>query len=174
IGNTSVAQSSGGLSLGEPVDTSPQPGQPYLGDTFQDWTLRCVKQESGKDPCQMNQLLKDNSGGSVAEINIFSLAPGGAAVAGATVITPLGTLLTEQITLQVDDREAKRYPFTFCSQQGCLARIGLTASDINAMQKGAAATVRIVAIQAPDQNVILNVSLSGFTAAYDAVLASAE
>ncbi len=166
----SAAETGGNdLSLGEPVQTEPAVGEPYVREEFGDWALRCVRTESGDDPCQLYQLLADQNGNSVAEISIFPLPDNEQAAAGATVVTPLETLLTQQITLTVDGGQAKRYPFTFCTQIGCVARIGLLAEEVDQFRRGAQATVRIVPAAAPDQVVTLGVSLSGFTAGFAAV-----
>jgi len=158
------------LSLGEEVGDADGPGTTYIADTHGDWEQRCVRAPEGEqDQCQLYQLLDDEAGNSVAEMTIFGLEPGGQAAAGATIVTPLETLLTQQITLRVDDGTAKRYPFTWCSEIGCFARIGFTADEVEAFRRGVSATLSIVPVAAPDQTVTLEVSLIGFTAGYDAV-----
>ena len=158
------------LSMGEaPADG---PGSSYVKEAFGAWELRCVRVAEGTEPCQLYQLLKDADGNSVAEIGMFSMPEGGEAVAGATIIAPLETLLTAGLRLGVDESDPKIYPFTFCSQMGCVARVGFTAAEIDAFKAGAKATLRIVPAVAPDQTVTLEMSLSGFTAGYDAVAAS--
>jgi len=154
------------LSMGANAD--PQLGDVYVQDVFVDWELRCIVSEAELDPCQMYQLLDDGNGNPVAEINVFPLAEPTQAVAGATVITPLETLLTQQLTVSVDGGPGKRYPFSWCSQVGCFARLGLTAEEVDAFKRGANATLTIVPVAATDQRVNLDVSLSGFTAAYEA------
>lgn len=157
-----------GLSLGEEA----QP-EPYARETFGDWALQCLRipgqEDTSKEPCQLFQALKDPQGGNVAEVTLFKLPSGGKAIAGANILVPLETMLTEPVTIAVDGGKARRYPYQFCSPIGCFARIGFTAQDINAMKKGANASVTIVPAVAPDQKVKLNMSLSGFTAGYDAV-----
>lgn len=162
------------LSMGDDVETAPAQsaeavGSTYTEETFGDWQQRCVRTEDGNDPCQLYQLLRDEQGNAVAEISMFALPEGQEAAAGATIITPLETLLTRQITLAIDSGAAKRYPFDFCAQQGCFARVGFTDADVQAFKRGATATVTIVPAAAPDQEIALDVSLSGFTAGYDAV-----
>ena len=161
-----------GLSTGTPVTTGPQVGQTYVADTFQDWELRCVRAEGGKDPCQLYQLLKDADGNSVAEFSMFNLPEGGQAVAGATIITPLETLLTAELRLAVDGGSAKRYPYSYCSRVGCFSRVGFVAEEINRFRAGNEARVTIVPAAAPDDTVDLTVSLSGFTAGWNAVIAA--
>ena len=89
-----------GLAAGTPVTEDGDPiGQPYVAEEHGDWQKRCIRSENGEDPCQLYQLIRDRNGGSVAEVTVFSLPDGQQAAAGATIITPLETLLTEQVTL---------------------------------------------------------------------------
>lgn len=154
---------------GDPIPQEPQPGQQYLAEVFDDWALRCLKVAEGEDPCQMYQLMSDEAGNDVAEIAIVSLSDGGEAVAGATIVVPLGTLLTEQITLRVDGGQARRFPFNFCNAGGCVSRIGFTEQDIALFRRGAEATLSVVPAGGSGERVTVTMSLVGFTAAYNAV-----
>lgn len=155
------------LDMGTPVDGPPAEGQPYIRQTFGDWGLRCIRLAEGAEPCELYQLLMDADGTAVAEISIFPLPPGGQAAAGATIVAPLETLLTEQLTVSVDGGTPRRYPFSFCNPAGCIARVGFSAEDVAAFKRGSAATLRLVPAVAPDQEVVLRISLVGFTAGYD-------
>ncbi len=168
-GTTEEAESPPELPLGTPVDGDGI-GQTYVKESFSDWDLRCIRTESGKDPCQLYQLLRDGSDNPVAEMTIFTVAGSGEAVAGANIITPLETLLTANLRMAVDRGPAKAYPFAFCRQVGCFVRLGLTADEISQFQKGVAANVVIVPAAAPDQTVALSASLSGFTAGWKALV----
>jgi invasion protein IalB len=161
------------LSLGDPAGPAPNgPGTTYIPATFDAWEQRCIRTEDGSDPCQLYQLLKDAAGNSVAEISVFGLPPGQKAAAGATIVVPLETLLTEQLTLAVDAAPAKRYPITWCATVGCFARVGFTAEEVAALKKGAKATITVVPVAAPTQKVSVDVSLKGFTAGFEAVNAA--
>ena len=145
-------------------------GEPYVAESFDAWELRCVRTENGSDPCQVYQLLKDKETAKpVAEITLLALPEGGEAVAGATIIVPLETLLTQQLNITVDKGKTKRFPFTFCAEVGCVARVGFTQEDIDGFKKGSVATVTVVPVAAPDQTVNVDISLKGFTAGFDAV-----
>jgi invasion protein IalB len=154
------------LALGTPVDPdAPQIGQPYIREVFGDWSLRCLRAEEGQaEPCELYQLLNGPDGNPVAEISVFPLPPGGQAVAGATIVAPLETLLTEQLTISVDGTAARRYPFSFCNRAGCLARIGFTQEEVDQFKAGNVAQLRLVPAVAPDQDMVLDISLTGFTA----------
>lgn len=156
-----------GLSLGAEEQ---QIGETYVLSEHGDWDLRCIRAPEGQqDPCQLYQLLEDQNGNSVAEINLFNLPGDDKLAAGATIVTPLETLLTQQVRVSVDGSKAKVYPFTFCTQIGCFSRVGFTDGDISSFKRGNEAKISVVPAQAPDQRVELTMSLSGFTAGFDAV-----
>ena len=156
------------LDLGEPVD-GPQLGQRYTKESFDDWELSCIKTGAEKDPCSILQILNDDDGNPTAEFALFRLEGGGQAVAGGTIVVPLETLLPAQVTVAVDGGSGKRYNYTFCNPLGCAAQVGFTQEDIDAFRRGNVATLTIVPAPAPDQQVVLEMSLTGFTAAYDVV-----
>ena len=140
----------------------------YIKETHGDWSVRCFPNEGGEDLCQMYQLLTESEGNPVAEFTLYRLAGAGNIAAGATIAVPLGTLLTEEMKLSVDGGKAKSYAYSFCTMGGCFSRIGLTGSEVEALKMGAQAQIGIIPAQAPDQTVRIDVSLSGFTAAYEA------
>lgn len=169
------AASAEGLSMG--ADAAPgmktketaAVGEVYLAGNFGLWENRCEKTEADTDPCQLYQLLRDKDGQAVAEISLFTLPAGGQAVAGATIIAPLETLLTQNLQIAIDDAKAKIYPFTFCFANGCVARVGFTAEEVDQFKKGGKATVTIIPAAAPETKVSVEMSLKGFTAAYDSL-----
>jgi invasion protein IalB len=165
-----VAAGADNLSLGTEVGGNDGPGSTYVAASFEGWEQRCVRAAEGSlDTCQLYQLLKDAKGNSVAEITLFGLPEGQQAAAGATIIAPLETLLTDGMLLQIDAGKPKAYPFTWCSSIGCVARIGLTTAEVDALKKGNKATITIVPVVAPTEKVLLDVSLKGFTAGLTAV-----
>jgi invasion protein IalB len=80
---------------------------------------------------------------------------------------PLETLLIQKLSIAVDGGQPKRYDFSFCTQVGCYARVGFTEEDVARFKAGRGATITIVPAMAPDQQVTLDMSLSGFTASFD-------
>lgn len=149
------------------TSTEPPVGAYYPRATHGDWTLRCIKTADAADPCELYQLMKDGQGNSVAEITLIPLDNGGEATAGATIVTPLETDLTQGIRLQIDSAQAKAYPFNFCAPVGCVSRVGLTDAEIASLKRGKAASVSLLPYGAgADQVVQLSLSLTGFTAGY--------
>jgi invasion protein IalB len=154
---------------GLPTQADAAVGRTYLAATFDKWDQRCVKKEDGSDPCQLYYLLSDAQGNNVAEISIFNLPEGSQAAAGATFMAPLETLLTANLKIVIDATQPKMYPFSFCTKAGCVARLGFTAEEIAALKKGNKAILTIVPAAAPDKAVDLTLTLTGFTAGYEAV-----
>lgn len=164
-----AAPAADALSMGTAEGAPDDIGSTYTAASFDKWEQRCVKTEDGADPCQLYQLLKDSSENPVAEISMFGLPAGGEAVTGATIIVPLETLLTAELTMKVDGGKARKYPFSWCAPIGCVARVGFTQAELDGFKKGNEAKLTIVPLVAPDQSVEVTVSLAGFTAGYEAV-----
>ena len=160
------------LSMGTDAAKADGVGSNYVAAKFEQWEQRCVKTADGADPCQLDQLLKDAQGNSVAEYSMFPLHDSGQAVAGATIVVPLETLLTDNLTLTIDTGKAKIYPFSFCTKVGCVARVGFTADELAQFKKGANAVLTIVPVVAPKEKVTLTLSLIGFTTGFEAVAAT--
>lgn len=153
------------LSLGLAVPT-PEIGQPYIAERIGDWNLRCIRSQDGNDPCELTQVLINEQNEPVSEITLFKLTSGQPAVAGANIVVPLETLLNTPLTIAFDDQNIRRYPYSFCTSVGCIARIGLTEEDIDLMKKGMVANIIISHLSVPNQKVGFALSLKGFTAAY--------
>ena len=156
-----------GQSVGQALGGGPEI---YVREEHGDWEIRCLKAPEGQDdPCQLYQRLADQQGNPTADVNFFDLPDGNEIVAGATVLTPLQTLLTAQVTMTVDGGQPRRYPYSFCDTTGCYSRMGFTAEDIAAFKRGAKATLIVVPALAPDQRAELTMSLTGFTAGMAAI-----
>ena len=156
------------LSLGLNIEV-PNIGQPYIAERIGDWNIRCIRSENGQDPCELFQLLVNNEGNPLSEIMVFPLPQGQVAIAGATIIVPLKTLLTARMTIGFDTETTKSYPYSFCTEIGCIARIGLTEGDIALMKAGNKSVITIRHMDAPDKALNLNLSLSGFTAGFNKI-----
>ena len=163
-----------GVSDGLPDAAHAELNKVYLAASFDAWEQRCVKTADGADPCQLYQLLKDQTGNPIAEISFFPLPAAGQAAIGATIMLPLETLLTANLRIAIDDAKGKFYPFSYCTISGCLAKVGFTGDELATMQKGTNASLTIVPAAAPDKTVLVNVSLKGFTAGYTAIKAAAD
>lgn len=161
---TNQTQAGSDLDLGE---TGPRVGEQYIKETSGDWSISCIKAEAGDDRCAMVQILNGAQGDPIAEVTIGKLPAGGAAVAWANVVVPLETLLQAQLAVSIDGAPRKLYNYHHCVPVGCLAQLGLTQGDIDAMKSGSKAVLSLVPARVPDQVLNMDMSLSGFTAGFD-------
>ena len=158
-----------------PANGEPQVGQYYVKATNNAWTTRCLKAQQGKDPCELYQLMKDAEGNSVAEMTLIPLKNSKDVAAGATLIAPLETDLIQGLGLAVGNAESRGYPFSFCAPVGCVARMGFTQAELDGLKRGNEATVSLLPFGGDrEKPVQLKLSLSGFTAAFDALSAYAD
>lgn len=147
----------------------PQIGQPYARETHGDWTLRCMKTESGNDPCELYQLLRDANNSPVAEASVIPMT--GNVQAVITFIAPLETDLQTGLGLQIDAAQEARYPFMLCAQVGCISRIGLADAELGPLKRGNKATISVLPFGAAKEEMVkLPMSLSGFTAGMNALV----
>ena len=164
------AQEASGLSIGKPLETLREPGEVYLAGNKGDWNVRCITGNPGEnDKCEIQQLLFLNENTPIADISIFKLPDGEVAVAAANVMVPLETLLTKKFRFAFSEKLVKEFQYSFCNQDGCLVRMGLLEEDIAAMKKGSSSKLSITHISRPESSINLDLSLSGFTAAFDAL-----
>lgn len=145
--------------------------QEVVKETHGDWEIRCT---NGGETCFMYQLMLNEEGTPVAELSFVKLPLGSEAVAGVTVVAPLGTLLTKGLGMQVDDGQPAQYPFSWCTAPGCFSRFGLTDLTLNSMKNGNEIKVAVFSIANTQVPVIVTASLKGFTAAFDALEAAAQ
>ena len=156
------------LPLGQTATA--QAPQIYEREAHGDFSVRCARvPDTAVEPCQLFQRLTDANGNPTADVNFFDVAGDGQVQGGATVVTPLQTLLTSQVTLSVDCGAERRYPFAFCDTQGCYSRMGFTAAEMAEFRAGATATISVRPALAPEQLVVMNMSLAGFTAGMQAI-----
>ncbi len=155
-------------------------GETFVAEIYRDWQVRCIRADSDEAPdrCEMFQLLEEENGNPVAEFRIsVALVTEDDAVANATVLTPLDTLLSPGLQMQIDDAEPVVLPYAFCRPIGCFVQISLTEQNVDLFQNGADATVVLFALTRDELGQIgglpvpTQASLRGFTAAYEDLVA---
>ena len=82
-----------------------------------------------------------------------------------TVNTPLGVLIPYAVRVRVDDGNVAPVPFLRCLQDNCVARAPLAEEAVADFKKGSKATFGFFL----QEEILVEISLSGFTAAYDAL-----
>ena len=164
------SQEASGLSLGKPLETIREPGEIYLAGSKGDWNVRCITGNPGEtDRCEIQQLLFLNENTPIADISIFKLPEGEVAVAATNIMVPLETLLTKKFRFAFSEETVKEYPYSFCNKNGCLVRLGLLEEDVAALKTGLSSELSITHISDPETSINLDISLKGFTAAFEII-----
>lgn len=138
-----------------------------LRQTHKDWEVRCIE---GTDTCAMSQIGKTGDGQSALQITIQRISgakteQGAKIHAAMTVQTPLGVLIPYGVRLKIDNDEVVRFSLARCIPGGCVSRAPMLEEAVTKMKKG----TKVVFGYFLDREVLVDVSLSGFTAAYNSL-----
>lgn len=143
----------------------PPPGVEVETRKFQDWSLRCIEQESQRR-CEMLQPVEDPQTG---EPVMAVVIPGnvGDQPLIAWFVLPLGVLLPPGIAISIDGSEPQRLPVRHCEPGGCLAPVELEEALLQRLRNGS--QLQVMAYSIDEQQVSIPISLMGFTAAMNAL-----
>lgn len=128
-----------------------------------DWQIRC---REGEANCFMYQLAVDARGIELAEMTVVALKDDPKVAAGFTIVTPLRSLLTEGVAVQIDNGRPQRYRYLWCTEAGCFVRFGVEETQLAEFKRGNKARLTVIAFDRPDAPFVLDLSLKGFTAAH--------
>ncbi len=137
------------------------------GQQFKDWVASCPKVEGSDEVrCFIFQNL------SIRESNqpVLSIRVGivrGTEQPAALLTVPLGVFLPVGMEVRVDAGEPTRVAYQVCNQGGCIAALPLDEARIKAFKSGQKANVKFE--DGRRQPVTVPVSLSGFTAGFEAL-----
>lgn len=139
-----------------------------LRETHGSWEVRCA----GDNSCYIVQVASDAEGRPVVSFAVRELAQPRTEgertfVAAAEIRTKPGVYLPAGVTFTIDETESLRIPFERCFPEGCAALPLIQQSLVDRLKAGA--RVRITVYANPSEPVAAEVSLSGFTAAYDSL-----
>lgn len=140
------------------------------GKAFNDWTMRCSEVTNPETQaqvvvCEAVQQIKNEQGQTVVEV-IVTRPPNTTDVVGA-IIAPLGVVLPAGIAVAIDGNAMGKLPYLRCVQQGCVGQFVFTEAQFASWKAGARGVVTVV--RGNGSEVTLPLSLSGFTAATDAL-----
>ena len=164
------AEEADSLSIDDTMMSEPQQTEPYIKERFENWTLKCIKPVNSIERCEANQIIFNQKQQPVAEISIIKLPKGQVAAAAATIIVPLETILSEGLILAIQELEPKKYQFKFCNSLGCYSQIGLTNDEVEALKRVKKASIFLKHISSGDQQIVLPMSLDGFTRTFSNVM----
>lgn len=163
-----LAQDSTEGAAEEITSETAQVGQVYVSEVFGDWSVQCERAPLGQDdPCEMSIFVNDQ-GARVAEFSVSRIDLPDDVVAVARIRTPLEVLLPPGVEIGVDGNQAGRVPYLACTPQFCVAEIQLRDKDVGVFKRGGEANLGIVSLGGA-QAISLDISLTGFTAAFDSL-----
>ena len=136
---------------------------------FDDWTVICIRNDEGEENCRMQQVVLNDSGTPIATLEVWKINNNTDLVAGSVIALPLGVMLEEGILMQVDQALPRRYRYVMCDRDGCYSRLGLSRNEVGRMKAGSSMSMTIFAFANPDQPIDLEISLAGFTKAFDSM-----
>ena len=134
---------------------------------FNDWTLRCQPASATQQQtCHISlQAFAQDSGKQVLQFRVGRFGP--EKILGAVIFVPNGVRLPPGIGFQVDERATRSYPFESCDPNSCQVRVLLEDDLLKNLKAGLAGYVRFQ--NGADQELVVKVSLKGFSAALQAL-----
>lgn len=143
-------------------------GANALNETHGDWTVSCAMAGAKKD-CVLTQALGDNQTGQ--RVLAVELAMTEKNEAEGMLLAPFGLRLGDGIKLGLDGRDlGTPRPFYTCVATGCLVPIQLDVAALAVLKAGSKLEINAASAN-NGEPVKLSLSLTGFTAAVDRVVA---
>lgn len=142
-------------------------GASTLQETYEDWTVSCQSQKETSVCAIRQDQNSSQTGQRVLTAELRNIA--GGKVEGV-LLMPFGLDLAKGATLKIDEAAGPNLVFSTCLPQGCLAPISFDAKQAAALKAGSNLNVTATALS-PSQPVAFKVSLKGFGAALDRIVA---
>jgi len=134
---------------------------------YGDWNMRCETPPGAQGPqCALMQYVVAESRSNVG-LSVIMLKTADGKAKLLRIITPLGVLLPSGLGLKIDDEDIGRAGFVRCVAEGCLAEVIMEDVLLNKLRRGQQAT--FIVFVSPEDGIGIPISLSGFSAGYDAL-----
>lgn len=150
-------------------DATPQAPQLKKTATHGSWDVICA--DNGD--CSMQQTVEGPGGGPFMLARITRTAqrdtPGGKVESVLEILVPLRVALPAGLSIQIDGGKPQRAPFNYCQPSGCVLQTPMPVAMVASMKKGVNAKVDVLMM--PKTPVSVQLSLSGFTKAYNSLKA---
>lgn len=132
-------------------------------DNSKNWLKVCNPLEDGKQACIMRQIVTVQ--GQFLGSFLLRDDPGQESRLLAVGAVPLGVLLPFGLTWQIDGGKPIRVPFMLCDPMSCSTQLVINEAYVNSLKKGG--TLKLTAKNRQNQDLVIEINLAGFTAAYD-------
>ncbi len=149
---------------------------PELISTHGEWKVQCEgvpegqKSESGdpKKQCGMMQTVKNEKNPKIGlTLVLVKSKQKDKEIIMMRVMAPIGVFLPTGVALEIDGAAVGRVPFTRCLPQICIAFAEAQPETLDKLRKGTAAN--FIIYEAPGLGLPMKISLSGFSAAFEAL-----
>lgn len=127
------------------------------------WYKVCSKQEDN-DICNVQFQSVASTGQLVTAVSLAEIK-GKINRRVFQVTVPIGRLIPAGIKVKVDDKKEVTIPYTYCFPQSCMAEVQLDDNLVTLLKSGSGMSITSTNFQNKPNPV--DVTLSGFTAAYD-------
>ncbi|WP_445082837.1 invasion associated locus B family protein [Chelativorans sp. YIM 93263] len=127
------------------------------------WFKACTKQED-VDVCNVQYILRADSGQLLTSINLIEVE-GKVNRRVLQIAVPTGRLIPPGVGLQVDENATQKVDYAICLPDRCVAETQLNDNIISAFKRGSA--LRLTSVNFQNQQNPLEITLQGFTNAYD-------
>ncbi|MGV8855660.1 MAG: invasion associated locus B family protein [Devosia sp.] len=127
------------------------------------WLKVCDPLPDGQRACILRQVVLANN----QFLGSFLLRddPGQESRLLAVAAVPLGVLLPFGLTWQIDGSKPVRVPYMLCDPTSCATQLVINEQYVNSLKKGS--TLKLTAKNRQNQDLVITIDLSGFTATYD-------
>ncbi|MFD1197835.1 invasion associated locus B family protein [Brucella gallinifaecis] len=142
-------------------------GASTLQETYQDWTVSCQSQKD-TTVCAIRQ--DQNSAQTGQRVLTAELRNVDGGKVEGVLLMPFGLDLSKGASLKIDEATGPNLTFSTCLPQGCLSPVTFDAKQVAALKAAANLNVTTTALS-PSQPVAFKVSLKGFGAALDRIVA---
>lgn len=129
----------------------------------QNWLKVCDPLPDGQQACIMRQVVLAN--GQFLGSFLLRDDPGQESRLLAVAAVPLGVLLPFGLTWQIDGAKPIRVPYMLCDPTSCATQLVINEQYVNSLKKGN--TLKLTAKNRQNQDLTIEITLAGFTAAYD-------
>jgi invasion protein IalB len=150
-----------------PVPTEPPAGVASPAgdaDPKNNWLKVCDPLEDGQKACLMRQVVVLANGQFLGSFELRD-DPRDEYRFLASAAVPVGVLLPAEMVWQIDNGQRAPRPFFKCDPVKCMSLSVLNRESVNALKKGN--KLKLIAKNAQNQDLVVEINLAGFTAAFE-------
>ncbi|WP_343313624.1 invasion associated locus B family protein [Brucella sp. BE17] len=141
-------------------------GASTLQETFEDWTVSCQSQKEVTTCAIRQEQSSTQTGQRVLTAELRNVA----GKVDGVILMPFGLDLAKGANLTIDEAAGPALTFSTCLPQGCLAPVSFDTKQVAALKGAQNLNVTTTALN-PSQPVAFKISLKGFGAALDRIVA---